>query len=170
MLFHYSSTVALAGRVNSQGVMFEYPIPSIASNMILASLCFDKEMNLYVQVIMFCWWSMYVVSFILPSDLCVDLLPFLKIVAAMFNNFVSISRCSLTSTIQNQLPVVKSHTLFALHFATHMQFLWPFLLIRLQSTLRQVNPWRYGHNQFWSTVYDLFITLSSVYDASHSTW
>jgi hypothetical protein len=29
----------------------------------------------------------------------------------------------LTSTIQNQLPVVKSHTLFALHFVTHVHFL-----------------------------------------------
>ena len=66
---------------------------------------------------------MCVVSFILPSDLSVDLLTFKKIVAAMLNNFVSISRCVLTSTIQNQLPVVKSHTLFALHFLTHVHFL-----------------------------------------------
>ncbi len=38
------------GRIAADGTISEYPIPAIQKNDILASLCFDNEMNLWVQV------------------------------------------------------------------------------------------------------------------------
>ena len=38
------------GKIGPSGIIGEYPVPAIQKNDILASLCFDREMNLWVQV------------------------------------------------------------------------------------------------------------------------
>ncbi|SHL92465.1 hypothetical protein [Mucilaginibacter sp. OK098] len=38
------------GKIDAHGNISEYPVPAIQKNDILASLCFDDEMNLWVQV------------------------------------------------------------------------------------------------------------------------
>lgn len=38
------------GKIDANGKISEYPVPAVQENDILASLCFDDEMNLWVQV------------------------------------------------------------------------------------------------------------------------